>query len=581
MTGTTKVENQPPTTARWILKPPAPQDYLSALEHLPLVARQLLFNRGIEPAAVTQFFKPDYAVLPDPSILDGTAEAAEHILAAIKKNERIVVHGDYDADGVTAAAILYEALVRLGARVDVFIPDRYVEGYGVALETLTKLYQAGTNLVITVDCGISSAGEIAKARKAGLKVIVTDHHLPPAVIPEAEAVVNPNLPGSSYPEKGLTGAGVAFKVAQAVLQRSNLSAKAVEQTEKWLLDLVAIGTVADMAPLIGENRVLVSYGLLVLRKTRRPGLRQLVARAGLPLSGLDAGSIGFCIAPRLNAAGRLAHAHSAFKLLVTKDEAEAERLSTELSELNSKRQEMTNAAVGQAKSSLAEAPEDIVFLEGDWIHGVIGLIAGQLAREYKRPVIVLERGPRLSRGSARSVAAMNMVDALAANKELLQSFGGHAAAAGFTVPNENIAKLRESLIAFARQAGALAARPELALDAALEHQDVTLETAEQLGQFSPFGSGNQRPQLFLPAVEVLAADIVGKDRRHAKFRFRLRDGRILPGIGFGLAARLSEIKAGARFDLAGLPVAGMFKRTKTLEWHVNDFRSAAPPPREG
>lgn len=569
--------NQSATGARWRLGELAPPAFISQFPEHPPAISQLLYNRNLrDDDAVAAFLQPVYTRdLHDPYALSGMEQAVRTVSEAIKAGERLVVHGDYDADGITAAALLCTVLASLGADVHAFIPDRYTDGYGLSAQTLHRLHQEGAKLVVSVDCGISSAAAIAKARQAGLKVVVTDHHVPPRVLPDAEAVVNPHLPGDQYPNKALTGVGVAFKVAQALLSASNLSPREQEAAQKWLLDLVALGTVADLASLTGENRALVKYGLTVLRKTRRPGLKALMRVAGIDPVTCDSQTIGYALAPRLNAAGRITHAKHALDLLLSVDEEEAARLAVELNDLNTRRQDVTMTAVEEAKRRLGAITDDdrIIVLDGEWISGIVGLVAGRLTQEYSRPSLVIERGPKVSRGSARSIPALNILETLAAHKAFLSTYGGHAGAAGFSLPTEKLADFREALTAFARQSlSAADIHPELFIDAELAPQDVTWETLEQLQQFEPFGAGNRKPLLLLRRVKVSGRETVGKDKTHLKLRLELPDGNVLQAIAFGLAHAEALCTPGADIDLVGTPVANSFNNTQSLEWHVNDFR---------
>ncbi len=562
----------------WNLAPAAPDEFFTRFPEYPRPIAQLLYNRGLtDDQEIAAFLNPSYASeLPDPSKLGGMAEAVAEIRRTIKAKQRIVVHGDYDADGITATALLHDVLKRLGANVGVFIPDRYKEGYGVASSTLERLQGDGVSLVITVDCGISSATEIAAARRKGLRVIVTDHHQPPPTLPVAEAVINPHLPGDRYPDKPLTGVGVAFKLAQALLADSNLNEQQREAAEKWLLDLVALGTVADMAELKGENRALVRYGLVVLAKTRRLGLRQLMRVAGLDPGHCTGGQIGYSIAPRLNAAGRLAHAKEALELLLTDDPARAETLARELNELNLRRQAVTREAVAQAKAALPPLSDDdrVLVIEGNWQSGIVGLVAGRLTQEFHRPALVIERGERTSRGSARSIPAFNMVEALRKQDGLLDKYGGHAGAAGFSLPTSNLAAFSEALRQYGREVLVPSdLRPTLEIEAELEASEFNFGLLEHLDQLEPFGIGNPQPRFVLRGLTVAESSVVGRDQSHLKLQLRLSGGQSVTALAFGMAERMDELTASKAIDVVGRPTANTFNQTKSLEWHVDDFRS--------
>ncbi|MSU75924.1 single-stranded-DNA-specific exonuclease RecJ [Patescibacteria group bacterium] len=563
---------------RWTIAKPAPTELFEAFPEYPRPIVQMLFNRGVTAdEAITNFLDPVYPRdLHDPLALGGVKEAVEIIKQSIADSERIVIHGDYDADGLTATALLLDVLTQLGANVSSFIPNRYEEGYGVAAATLKKLRAEKADLVITVDCGISSAVEIAAARKAGLKVIVTDHHTAPKNIPKAEAVINPNQPGDTYPNKALTGAGVAFKLAQALLLKYVSDEKKRDAAEKWLLDLVAIGTVADMADLRGENRTLVKYGLVVLKQSRRPGLRHLLRTADIAPEKLTARSIGYSIGPRLNAPGRLGHANEALALLTTHDDGEARGLAFKLDTYNRERRQVTSGAVEEVEQQLPTLTDNdrIIVIDGAWQSGVVGLIAGQLSREYSRPAVVIERGETISRGSVRSIPGFNVAKALQAHQSLLQTYGGHAGAGGFSISTNKLERFRIKLEEFARQTlSARQLRPTLEIEAELLSKDLNWELLDRLSAFEPFGIGNTEPNLLLTVVIVQDISVVGQDASHLKLVVQPQGGERLTVLAFGMAKRRDELAVGKPIDLVGRPVTNEFNNQKSLEWHASDFRT--------
>lgn len=566
-------------TRRWELADPAPEAFFKRLHEYPRPVAQLLYNRGITAdAAIRDFLDPDYATqLHDPAGLSGMTDAVRTIQAAIAARERIVVHGDYDADGLTAAALLTDVVRRLGGDADAFVPSRYEEGYGVALPTLRHFRKEGVGLVVTVDCGISDAAAITSARSEGLKVVVTDHHQPPKRLPLAEAVLNPKLPGDTYPNKDLTGVGVAFKLAQALLTGSTLSARECEAAEKWLLDLVAIGTVADVAVLHGENRTLVRYGLAVLARTRRPGLAALLQGAGATPDRLSATTLGFTVAPRLNAAGRLTHARDALELLTTDDPGRAGQLAAALEELNRERRAMTVQAVTQAQESIGELSDAhrLIVVDGSWRSGIVGLVAGRLCRSTGRPALVLSRDGAQLTGSARSTDRFNVVEALTAHRSYLERFGGHAQAAGFTIRADRYEEFREALLRFA--ADRLSAddiRPVLAVEGQVRSDEVTPGLVKALARLEPHGAGNPRPVLLLRSLELTGAATVGAAATHLKLRLRLSDGTPIEAMAFGNGERLAELEDAKAVDLAGYPVLNDFNGRRSLEWRIEDFRVA-------
>lgn len=563
----------------WQLAETAPPSHLERFKEYPRAVAQLLLNRGItDPGEAAGFLNPDYVPgLEDPAGLKDLVPAAELLHDAIARNEPIVVHGDYDADGLTATALLADVIARLGGTVDTFIPDRYQDGYGVTTETLKKLKRRGAAVVVTVDCGISCAPEIAAGRKDGLRIVVTDHHEPPPRIPEAEAVVNPKRPGDDYPNKELTGVGVAFKLAQALIKRSDLDGREREAAEKWLLDLVAIGTVADLADLRGENRTLVHFGLTVLRKSPRPGLRALLTAAGVDQEHVTAGTLGYVIAPRLNAAGRLGGADDALRLLLAKDPASAKRLADTLEDRNRERRELTESAVAEARERLGRVDDDraIVIVDGPWKSGIAGLIAGRLSQTYGRPALVLGREGDVYTGSARSTAGFHITDALRAHEALLEKFGGHAQAAGLTVSADKLATFKRSLEEFA---GQRLGPDDYALvkeiDMEIRPEEVTEELCRYLDRFEPHGRGNPRPSFLLKGVAVEQVSTVGIDGRHLKKTLCFPDGRSVPAIAFGEGDRAGESAPGATLDIVGRPMINEWNGRTSLEWRLDDFRGA-------
>lgn len=574
----TKAKKRSATDTYWKLLAPPPKRFAEQFPEYPAVVRQLLYNRGLTDAkAIGRFLSPSYVeALHDPFLLTDLDRGVKAVLEAIRNGERIVIHGDYDADGLTATSVLEDVLRHLGADVRAFVPSRYVEGYGVATSTLRRLHQEGAGLVITVDCGISSAAAIAAARADGLKVVVTDHHQPPAKLPVAEAVIDPHRPGDPYPNKHLAGVGVAFKLAQGLLAKSPLEPRRREAIEKWVLDLVALGTVADLMPLTGENRALVKYGLLVLQRARRPGLRALMRVAGIDPVTCDASRIGFGLAPRLNAAGRLTHATYALELLLTRDAGRAEAAARHLNELNAKRQAVTAEAVAEAKERLGPLTDEdrIIVLDGKWLSGIVGLVAGRLTQEFNRPALVIERGTDVARGSARSIPAFNIVEALAAHKTFLTTYGGHAGAAGFSLDSARLDEFREALRGFAgSKLTAEDLRRELTVEAELAPAELSFDTIELLEQFEPFGIDNPKPEFLLRDASVESVQTVGQDGSHLKLLLTLPDGRPLTALAFGMADHVSAVGQGRQLDLVGHPVTNVFRTTKSVEWHVTDFRN--------
>ena len=484
------------------------------------VLRQILHNRGLtRPGEIQAFLSKHYLDSRDPYRLADMDRATDRIVRALRSGETIVIYGDFDADGVTSTVLLTEALRAMAddrRLVVPYIPDRVDEGYGLNLEALTALRQKGADLVITVDCGIRSPVEAAHARSIGLNMIITDHHSLGRELPPALAVINPKREDSLYPEKMLAGVGIAYKLAQAVRLAAPERAQGDESN---LLDLVAIGTVADLAPLLGENRKLVAEGLAVLNECRRPGVAALMKVSGLTQGQMTAESIGFALGPRINAAGRLAHAYDAAKLLIASNSHTAGEQAMLLDELNRKRQSLTRQLSAQAEQMVDGSAPLIVASSAEFKSGIVGLVASRLAENHYRPTIIMEQGPQESRGSCRSIPEFHITDALDEVADLLVRHGGHAQAAGFTILNENVPEFvgRLMQIACDRLAGQNL-KPALTIDAELPLSEVDWALQGTLEQLEPTGYLNPSPLLLGRAVEVISHRCVGADGSHLQLQ---------------------------------------------------------------
>lgn len=501
---------------KWLVAPPVPVTVREALAHIHPTLLQVLYNRGLTTALDIQaFLDGRYLGGTDPFLLAGMDTAVARIQQAIANDETIVVYGDFDADGVTSTVLLTEALRKLGVprnQAQPYIPDRVDEGYGLNVEALTALKAKGADLVITVDCGIRSVAEVVHANQIGLDMIITDHHSLGNELPPATAVINPKRPDCTYPDQMLAGVGIAFKLAQALRQAMPVQAQFQDSD---LLDLVAIGTVADLAPLLRENRQLVIDGLAAMNQGQRPGLMALAEIARIPPGQFTAESIAFALGPRINAAGRLAHAYSAAKLMYANNTIEARRLAQELDALNRERQRIT-AELGSKAEAMVN-PEDLILIAADpeFISGVVGLVASRLAEKHYRPSIVIEQGESESRGSCRSIAEFHITDALDRVADLLVRHGGHAQAAGFTVRNEHMAEFvaRMTAIAEEKLAG-LELLPSLMVDAELPLNEIDWALYELLGRLEPTGTANPAPVFLSRHVQVISHRTVGQDGAH-------------------------------------------------------------------
>jgi single-stranded-DNA-specific exonuclease len=537
---------------RWSVKQPPSPDLVGALAQaltIPEALAALLVQRGYESAGDAQaFLRPTLAGLSDPLAWVDMAGAAEVIAAAVRRGEAILVHGDYDVDGQCAAALLTRVLKEAGARVHAFVPHRVRDGYDFGPAGLARAQEIGARLIITCDCGITAVAAVHAARDAGIDVIVTDHHLPGEVLPPAVAVLDPRRPDCPSPDKDLCGTGVAFKLAQALAPVLGLP----EHLPWHFLDYVALATVADVVPLTGENRILVRHGLKLLAGSRWAGLAALVDAAGLSGKPLRAAHVGFILAPRLNAAGRIGDAADGLRLLLTDDPDEAARLARELETLNARRQEMDQQILSAAETRLSAelGPDDraIVLAADDWHPGVIGIVASRLVERYGRPTFLVAWEGDTGRGSGRSIPGFDLHDALHRVRHCLERYGGHRMAAGLTVRRERFAEFR---IAFLEVAGQLLRPDDLApaqrVDLELPLADLSEELERLIRYLEPCGAGNPAPVFGVRGARAVRARRVGTNH----LRFVLDDGSgAIPAIGFQVADRVPEDWLSRPLDVA-------------------------------
>jgi single-stranded-DNA-specific exonuclease len=559
---------------RWQIAPPPSPGHVARFLDLPPLIVQLLYSRGLStPSEVQTFLKGDWPE-DNPFRLKGMNEAVTRLRQAIRQREPIAVYGDFDADGVTATVLLVETLSALGAQAEPYIPHRVDEGYGLNKGALSELAQRGIKVVVTVDCGIRSTSEVAYGRGLGLDIIVTDHHSPGEELPPTTAAINPKQSDCRYPFKKLAGVGLAFKLAQALLRANRQTPVArgkVNLDEEDLLDLVALGTVADLAPLLGENRALVRRGLEKLNQPQRLGLRALISQAGVRPGQITATTIGYVLGPRLNAAGRLDTAMASYNLLTSSSPAEARSLALELEEANRERQRLTVDTVEKAREQvLALGEEEKLFFVAaeDYLSGIVGLVAQRLTDEFYRPSVVVELGPERSRGSARSIPEFNITAALDQCSDLLVKYGGHSAAAGFTVTNAKLESLQQRLRQIAmHQLEGLELLPTLSIDAEVDLSEMNWATHALLKQLEPFGYANPTPVFLSREVIVRDARVVGE--RHLKMT--LSDGRaVWDAIAFrqgGWAGKLPH-----RIDVVYTLEVNEWNEEKRLQLNVKDLR---------
>ncbi|GBD11719.1 Single-stranded-DNA-specific exonuclease RecJ [bacterium HR23] len=565
--GAVSLRAVPVPTRRWRVLPPAPLSFARALG-LPLSVASALWHRGLHtPEAVAHFLSLQHTPGHDPFLLPQMDKAVHRILQALLSGESIAIYGDFDTDGITATALLGEAIEGLGAQVLTYIPDRAREGHGLNIPALQRLRQQKVSLVITVDTGIMGAGPGTETHSLGLDLIVTDHHLPPKALPQAVAVVSPWMPGSPYPFPNLTGAGLALKLAQALyraLERPLPSA---------IWELAAVGTVADLGPLLGENRTIVREGLRHLQRTQRPGFLALCACAGVHPEEVTAEAISFILAPRLNAAGRLASADLSLRLLRAPTLQEALPLAQHLERLNDQRQRLTQNLLALAVERIPQgAPPPLLFISGEeFVPGVNGLVASALVEAFYRPAVVATHSGDRVRASARSIPEVHLGKVLQAGAEWFDRFGGHAAAGGFECAAPALPAVHDALAGAVRaQLGSTPPVPTLLIDAEAPFTDLLGASYQTLSAMAPFGHGNPEPLFLARGVEVVSWRLAGEEGQHLLLRFR--QGRaVWDGVGFRLGKVWSQ-GVPAVCDVVFTPDLAPGEGSRGLRLLVRDLR---------
>ncbi|MEE8467546.1 MAG: single-stranded-DNA-specific exonuclease RecJ [Planctomycetota bacterium] len=593
---TTRTKQGPDLRPRWTLEHPdaAAVAGLMRSEGVPELVAQLLVNRGIDdPAAAREHLAPDLKRLHDPFLLPGMGCATERLRAAIEHGEMILVHGDYDVDGVTGTALLVRLLEQLGAQVAWHIPNRFTDGYSFGQHSVRRAREVDARVVISVDNGTSEVEIISELAALGIDTIVTDHHEPPlGDLPPALAIVNPKLADSKYPFRELCGGAVAFKLAWALCQEVSGETRVRTDLRDFLVDAmayVAIATVCDVVPLVDENRVLAHFGLKALEQTNNPGLKALLHVSGLgprQLAGrrLGGDDVGFQIGPRINASGRLESAARAVELLLAQDDEQAARLARELNELNERRKvlqrELTEAALTEA--ARFEDPDrwPITVVAGQgWHQGVVGIVAARLVETLGRPALVLGLDGERGRGSARSIPGVSVLEIMHGGKQHMLRYGGHAQAAGCELRADAVNDLREALCARARELMAESPPPEatLRIDAEIPLQAMTEELMRQVERLEPFGEQNGKPVLLSSDVRLAEpARLVGADRSH--LLLQLRQGEtVRKAMAFGMGARADELAMGQPLHVVYTPRWNTFRGTTNLELTLADFRVGERP----
>lgn len=564
------MDSLPPAPASWAVYDPLKKAQIAEYRQagIEYLHAQLLYNRGIKtPEAMRRFIDARYDQVPDPLALIDMDRALERIQRALATHEHITVYGDFDADGVTSAALITRVLRTLkhpDAALDYYIPHRVLDTRGLSREAIDKIKVRGTSLIITTDCGSSDIEEVVYARTLGIDIIITDHHRPPEQLPQALAMINPWRPDCTYSERYLCGVGIAFKLAQALLRAHHREQEAFE-----LLDLVAIGTIGDVAQLLGENHTLVRLGMQQLNHTSNSGLRALIQITGLQPGRIRERDISYILGPRINAAGRMEHAEIALQLLITCNDEEARARAQQLEELNQSRQQLTEELMKLVREQAqSQSNDQVVLVYGDkdtWPEGIIGLVAGRLSEEIKRPVFVLSRDTESSRGSARSHGGFNLIEALRERADLFERHGGHAQAAGFTIANANIEELRKHLLAWYENSQSSSQAVTLDtetpdLTGVVTEQEITAPTDTRkvdlvisrpekltydayktISLLSPYGTGNPEPIFRMDGLRLIRRWVSGPEGRHLRVRLRANNAQF-NGTYLRGATRLGSLK---------------------------------------
>ena len=548
----------------------------------PLVA-QVLHNRGLDdPVAAGKFLDPKLTDLHDPELLSGAVEAAERIARAVSDGQKIVIYGDYDVDGITGTAILHAILRMVGANVDYYVPHRIEEGYGLNTDAVDKLIADGAELMVTVDCGISAVGPVARAAAAGLDVIVTDHHSIGNELPPARAIVHPSLPGGAYPNANLAGAGVAFKLAWQVARTVCGSNRVDDKMRQFLLDatcFAALGTIADVVPLLGENRVLATYGLAGLSGTEHVGLRALLASASLVGAKLDAYHAGFVLGPRLNAAGRMGHARLAVEMLTGASAERSGEIARFLDGQNTERRKVQDEITAEAvelieSAGLASPGRHAIVVGGEnWHGGVIGIVASRLVGRFGRPAIVFSLRDGSAQGSGRSIEGFDMYTALSACKDNIEEFGGHAMAAGLTIARDKLDAFSEAFVGYASsRISAEQLKPVLKIDAAVTLSNMSYDTVRNLSRMAPFGQCNAAPVVLAKGCRVLTGPRrIGRSGTTISMTLGQQSASVR-AVGFGMGD-LAEMLVGVNsVDVAFEPQLNTFRGQTSVQAMLRDVR---------
>jgi len=557
----------------WEVFPLISKDFQNKFPEINSVILQLLANRGIKTQEkIDKFLHPDYSQdIHDPFLLKDMKKAVSRIYQAIKNNEKAVICGDYDTDGVTSSTILFEVFKKIGMKdLQVYIPDRQKDGYGLNKKAIKDFIKQKIDLIITCDCGVSNIEEIDLANKSNIDVIVTDHHREPPKLPNSLAIINPQLGREKYPFKFLAGVGVAFKLIQGLLKHKDCPLSDKEATEKWLLDLVALGTIADFMPLLGENRVLSKYGLVVLNKTRNLGLKSLIKHSSLETGSLNAGNVGYQLSPRINAAGRINHATDALGLFLSLNQSEADEHAQHLNLLNTQRQKITEKVFKSIKVN--EKDKIIIALGEYWPGGVLGLVANKLVDAFYRPALVLRKDGKNLTGSGRSISGFDLFTFLKTESKYFKGFGGHSGAVGFTLNGTGcFDDFKEKILKKAEQVLDLdAIAPKLSIEAEINPDDINWNLYEELIKFEPFGCENSQPNFLVKNIILEKIQSVGKNNQH--YRLFVEGGRKM--IYFNSASIMTNFKPGQKIDVVFKLDVNQWNGTQELQMKVVDIKKS-------
>lgn len=534
----------------------------------------VLLNRGLEEEEkIVGYIKKSLASVHNPDLLPDMQNAAQRIVKAINEGEKITVYGDYDADGVTSTALLYGFLRENGANADYYIPDRITEGYGLNIKAINRLSRTGTRLIITVDCGIASVGEVELAKAQKMEVIITDHHTCHDKIPNAYAVVNPKRADSEYPFNALAGVGVAFKLILAITKYIGKSTK--ECFDKYV-ELAAIGTVADVVSLHDENRVITHYGVNRLSKTQNPGIKALMRIAGILEKPVNSTSIAYTLSPRINAAGRMSSASNAVELLLSQNENEAQQLAKQLNDLNIERQkkehEIFEDALGMIDDNISNRKIIVLAKEG-WHHGVIGIVASRICEMFYKPCILISIENGKAKGSGRSVDGINLFDALSHCEEYLTQFGGHSLAAGLSLDMKDFDAFYKAIDKYISDTVKTEPVKMLDIDCSVPSAFITVNSAKQLNWLEPYGMENEKPVFAMSGVEVVSANTMGSDNKHLRLIVRAGEKEI-EAVGFSMGEYAKYLTPTRRIDIAFNLEINNFKDVEKVQLVIKDIKSS-------